>query len=156
MKSLRAIETDGSTQDHQATQHRPNDPIPNWYVQYAAALREAPGSAEPPLREELFCARFHELERRILTTPAQSMEGAIRQIQILAADLDSCGADPEQFGEEGLKAFLRHLWMALFGVLSHTLPEMPDVEDDPHYNLMSPGAEGSAFTLFRSLQAVMK
>ena len=64
--------------------------------------------------------------------------------------------DPEQFGEGSLKEFLHHLWMALFGVLTYALPEVPDVQDDPHYNLTSPGGEGSALTLFRSLQEVMK
>ncbi|MDQ7251636.1 hypothetical protein [Dongia sedimenti] len=118
------------------TQNDPSDLIVELYPTFIR-LMDAVGNVEPgesEAFERLLADQAYSMEHFILSTPATSLEGATRQMQILMGILDGSSADPDNITDG--KRVMQWLAIALCGALQHLVPRFEHISGD-HYHTCS-------------------
>lgn len=127
------------------------DPVPDLYRELQR-LGHKTGNhrGADNLENRLERMRYCDLDRAILGTPATTMEGVVRQLQILGSDLNACECDPENIVIN--ERVLGQFWLAIFGALNLLLPQVPEVPNDGSYTLADIGrCPDQGLGLFRKL-----
>ncbi len=131
-----------------------SDPIPALYREMHR-LDKITGNSVPHYdthRVDLLHAMSSAIYCTIQTTPADTIEGVARQLQLLGTELNNAGE-----GKDGCYTVSRRFWMtawlAVYGALNLLLPQCEQVPGDGYYSLADLDCRDEALGLFRRLLA---